>query len=74
LPDEVNVKHVGRFHNLFLRLHETTPIANESGVRILVHERDEPPVIDVFARGYNIDLGWSREVKLELRKVKLYMI
>lgn len=62
---------VGTFHNLYLRLFESTPIArkDETGVRILVHERRESPVLTARTQSMSAELGWSREVKLELRKV-----
>lgn len=69
--DETHVRAVGSFHNLYLRLHETTPIAkkDETGVRILVHERREFPVVTARTNSMSAELGWSREVKIELRKV-----
>lgn len=74
--DAVNVKDMGGFHQLFLRLQETTPIVPNqgSGVRVLIHERSEPAVLAMLTRGVNIELGCSREVKLELRKVRGYKL
>jgi hypothetical protein len=58
-----------------MALHETTPEApmkGESGARVLLHEKQDSPVLLARTHSMSAELGWSREVKLELRKVFYY--
>ncbi|KAF4528830.1 hypothetical protein B566_EDAN015030 [Ephemera danica] len=48
---------------------ETQPkTKGEVGLRVLLHEPDDSPVLLARTHSMSAELGWSREVKLELRK------
>ncbi|KAF4528831.1 hypothetical protein B566_EDAN015031, partial [Ephemera danica] len=68
--NNTHVSAVGGFHNLYMNMRETTPtVKDDSGVRILVHQRLDSPVLAARTSSMSAELGWSREVKLELRKI-----
>jgi hypothetical protein len=71
--DQINV--TGTFNNLYLRFEDTStslPIKSEApGVRVVLHERDDSPVLLVRTQSIAVDFGWSRDVKIELRKVQI---
>ncbi|XP_059480902.1 acid-sensing ion channel 4-B-like [Neocloeon triangulifer] len=63
-----HVHFVGSFHNLYLKLWESTPKIEDWGFRIHVHEASEVPILTSRTHAMTAELGWSREVKMELRK------
>ncbi|CAB3374970.1 Hypothetical predicted protein [Cloeon dipterum] len=66
-----NVEFVGSFHNLYIKLWESTPKIEDWGFRILIHEASENPILTSRTRAMTAELGWSRDVKLELRKFNM---
>lgn len=72
IADDNQVRAQGTFNNLYLVLHETTPeepVKGELGARVLLHEKGDSPVLLARTHSMAAELAWSREVKLELRKV-----
>jgi hypothetical protein len=54
-----------------MKMWESTPsFKDEKGFRILVHKQNEVPILTSRTQAMSAELGWSREIKMELRKVR----
>jgi len=70
--DNQQINATGTFNNLYLRFEDASVSRKADaapGVRVVLHERHDSPVLLVRTQSIAVDFGWARDVKLELRKV-----
>jgi len=71
--DEEAVRTTGLFNNLYLLLMETESILykEDNGWKILVHDRQQTPVIDIRTHGSTLHNGWGKDIRIYIRQVNL---
>ncbi|KAF4528829.1 hypothetical protein B566_EDAN015029, partial [Ephemera danica] len=65
-----SINTVGSFASLYMRLQDLTPPGpkSETGVFILLHHFQASPVLTMRTHSLSAELGWARDIKVELRK------
>jgi len=63
----------GKFNNLYvvLKEREIELYNGTSGWKMIIHDWVDSPVIDIRNQGFTLDLGYSKEIRIQYRHVRL---